>query len=93
MTGDGDFWIEATADMKMRRMPTAAAAELEADGSHAPPVLISLGEWTLTGYGFGLGFATPVDEDATSQADHNGAVWWPGIANTFFWIDPRAPQS
>ena len=36
----------------------------------------------LVDEGFGLGFAVPAGEDA-------GAYWWSGIANTYFWIDPR----
>ena len=31
--------------------------------------------------GFGLGFAVPAGEE-------NGAYWWSGVANTYFWIDP-----
>ena len=51
---------------------------------------ISLGTWIPPAYGFGLGFATLVDEDATPDADHNGVFRWGGVANTFFWIDPEA---
>ena len=32
--------------------------------------------------GFGLGFAVSVGDDA-------GSYWWSGIANTYFWVDPR----
>ncbi len=31
--------------------------------------------------GFGLGFAVPANEE-------DGAYWWSGVANTYFWIDP-----
>ena len=51
---------------------------------------ISFETWIPPAYGFGLGFATLVDEDATSDADHNGVFRWGGAANTFFWIDPEA---
>jgi CubicO group peptidase (beta-lactamase class C family) len=44
----------------------------------------------MPGYGFGLGFATLIDEDATAITDHNGVFRWGGYANTFFWIDPEA---
>ena len=56
-----------------------------------PPALtpISLEDYMVEGYGFGLGFATLIDEDATQVADHNGLFRWGGIANTFFWIDPE----
>ena len=51
---------------------------------------ISILGWLPPAYGFGLGFATLVDEGATPQADHDGLIRWGGIANTFFWIDPEA---
>ena len=41
------------------------------------PIMPGLGD-----AGFGLGFAVPSGEDG-------GAYWWSGIANTYFWIDPR----
>lgn len=36
----------------------------------------------LADAGFGLGCAVPAGEGG-------GAYWWSGIANTYFWIDPR----
>ena len=36
----------------------------------------------LADQGFGLGFAVSVGED-------EGTYWWSGIANTYFWVDPR----
>jgi CubicO group peptidase (beta-lactamase class C family) len=51
---------------------------------------ISILGWLAPAYGFGLGFATLVDEGATPQADHDGLIRWGGLANTFFWIDPEA---
>jgi len=35
----------------------------------------------IPGMGFGLGFAVPAGVD-------DGTYWWPGVANTYFWIDP-----
>ncbi|MDE2876204.1 MAG: PQQ-dependent dehydrogenase, methanol/ethanol family [Gemmatimonadota bacterium] len=35
----------------------------------------------IPGMGFGLGFAVPAGAD-------DGAYWWSGVANTYFWIDP-----
>ena len=35
----------------------------------------------IPGMGFGLGFAVPAGEE-------DGAYWWSGVANTYFWIDP-----
>ena len=55
--------------------------------SHEP---ISIPGWIPPAYGFGLGFATLVDQEITSDADHNGIFRWAGVANTFFWIDPEA---
>ena len=40
------------------------------------PILPGLGDM-----GFGLGFAVPAGEE-------DGAYWWSGVANTYFWIDP-----
>jgi len=40
------------------------------------PILPGLGDT-----GFGLGFAVPADEE-------DGAYWWSGVADTYFWIDP-----
>jgi CubicO group peptidase (beta-lactamase class C family) len=51
---------------------------------------ISLPGWMPGGYGFGLGFATLVDPDATPIADQVELHRWGGLANTFFWIDPGA---
>ena len=35
----------------------------------------------IPGMGFGLGFGVPAGEE-------DGAYWWAGVANTYFWIDP-----
>ena len=51
-------------------------------------VPISLGTYMSPGYGFGLGFAVLVDQDASPEPDRNGVFRWAGAANTFFWIDP-----
>ncbi len=40
------------------------------------PILPGLGDM-----GFGLGFAVPSGQE-------DGAYWWSGVANTYFWIDP-----
>nr|WP_297348482.1 serine hydrolase domain-containing protein [uncultured Glaciecola sp.] len=54
--------------------------------SHEP---ITIPGWIPPAYGFGLGFATLIDQEVTSDADHNGIFRWGGVANTFFWIDPE----
>jgi CubicO group peptidase (beta-lactamase class C family) len=54
--------------------------------SHEP---ITIPGWIPPAYGFGLGFATLIEQEVTSDADHNGIFRWGGVANTFFWIDPE----
>ena len=68
---------ETVAKMRMNRLPDAL-------------VPIELGDFLSPGYGFGLGFAVMVDEDASPEPDHNGVFRWAGAANTFFWIDPES---
>lgn len=46
---------------------------------------IRVGELTLAGTGFGLGFSVVVD---SGQFNDKGRAGWAGYANTFFWIDP-----
>ena len=48
--------------------------------NHLPDDLVPIMSG-LDGMGFGLGFAVPAGED-------DGAYWWSGVANTYFWIDP-----
>ena len=59
--------------------------------NHLPDALvpIALGNYLSPAYGFGLGFAVVVDEDASPEPDNNGVHRWAGAANTFFWIDPQ----
>ena len=60
--------------------------------NHLPDAMvpIELGAFLSPGYGFGLGFAVVMDEDASPEPDHDGVFRWAGAANTFFWIDPEA---
>ncbi|UCG86889.1 MAG: beta-lactamase family protein [Gemmatimonadota bacterium] len=51
-------------------------------------VPIRIGEWVVSGYGFGLGFSVLTDADATPVPDNNGVFRWLGYAATYFWIDP-----
>ncbi|MDX1396826.1 MAG: serine hydrolase domain-containing protein [Gemmatimonadota bacterium] len=51
---------------------------------------IAVAGWIAPAYGFGLGFATLLDQDVTPWPDHDGMYRWGGLANTFFWIDPVA---
>jgi len=59
--------------------------------NHLPDALvpITVGNYLSPAYGFGLGFAVVVDEDASPEPDNNGVHRWAGAANTFFWIDPQ----
>jgi CubicO group peptidase (beta-lactamase class C family) len=45
-------------------------------------------EATYSGVGFGLGFATTIDQPATLIPGTKGDLWWGGMASTAFWIDP-----
>lgn len=47
---------------------------------------IRIGELTLAGTGFGLGFSVVVDPSEGGVPDY-GRAGWGGYANTFFWID------
>ena len=68
---------ETVQKMRSNRLPDAL-------------VPIQLGTFLSPGYGFGLGFAVVVDEDASPEPDNDGVFRWAGAANTFFWIDPAA---
>ena len=68
---------ETVQKMRSNRLPDAL-------------VPIRLGTFLSPGYGFGLGFAVVVDEDASPEPDNDGVFRWAGAANTFFWIDPAA---
>jgi len=52
---------------------------------------IQLGPLTssLKGHGFGLGFAVITNVAQCGMLGSEGAFWWGGAANTFFWVDPR----
>jgi CubicO group peptidase (beta-lactamase class C family) len=41
------------------------------------------------GIGFGLGWATTLDPAAAPWPGTRGDCYWTGMANTFFWCDPR----
>lgn len=43
----------------------------------------------LKGHGFGLGFAVITNVAQSGMLGSEGAFWWGGAANTFFWVDPR----
>ena len=43
----------------------------------------------LRGHGFGFGFAVITDVAQSVMLGSEGAFWWGGFANTFFWVDPR----
>src|SRR5258708_2693425 len=43
------------------------------------------------GYGFGIGFAVPRQEDAAPNEGSPGDYSWSGAAGTSFWNDPKQP--
>ena len=61
--------------------------------NHLPDELIpiQLGPLTssLKGHGFGFGFAVITNVAQCGMLGSEGAFWWGGAANTFFWVDPR----
>ena len=74
----GDVQILASETVRMMR----------ANRLPASLVPIELGTFLSPAYGFGLGFAVLVDDDASPEPDNDGVFRWAGAANTFFWIDP-----
>jgi CubicO group peptidase (beta-lactamase class C family) len=48
----------------------------------------SFSETANAGVGFGLGFATTLDQVATGVLGE-GDFYWGGAASTIFWVDPR----
>ena len=43
----------------------------------------------MTGIGYGYGVAVIVDEQRASISCSNGDFGWGGVANTYFWVDPK----
>lgn len=43
----------------------------------------------LKGHGFGLGVTVLTDVSQSGMPGSEGAYWWGGAANTYFWIDPE----
>lgn len=43
----------------------------------------------MSGIGFGYGVAVTQDQDRAAIACSNGDYSWGGVANTYFWIDPK----
>lgn len=41
------------------------------------------------GYGFGLGFAVRINDQAARYPGTLGDFWWRGFAGTYFWVDPQ----
>ena len=68
--------LMSTNHLPMGRDLPAVTAGLFSQGSH-------------TGVGFGLGWATTIDPTLTQLGGNLGDAFWSGMANTFFWCDPR----
>jgi CubicO group peptidase (beta-lactamase class C family) len=60
---------------------------LPGGGDLASSALGDFSETAYEGVGFGLGFATSMDEVATGQVGA-GDYYWGGAASTIFWVDP-----
>ncbi|MGH7754470.1 MAG: serine hydrolase domain-containing protein [Gemmatimonadales bacterium] len=69
----------------LRRETVAEMLENQLPPERIP---IRIGEFTLPGTGFGLGFSVVVDP-AEKGINDQGRAGWAGYANTFFWIDPN----
>jgi CubicO group peptidase (beta-lactamase class C family) len=52
---------------------------------------ISKGSYYIPGpgYGFGLGFATRLENGQSNWPGSVGEFYWAGYAGTYFWIDPE----
>ena len=74
----------------VRVMSEESIQEMSRDQLPAGAPLIEAGPGHGNVYGYGLGFATLLDAEATPEADYNGVIRWAGLANTYFWIDPEA---
>ena len=59
--------------------------------NHLPNELIPIrmGDFTLHGYGFGLGFRVMTDVPQSAMLGSAGEYGWSGAAYTYFWIDPK----
>lgn len=59
--------------------------------NHLPSEIIpiQMGASTLHGYGFGLGFRVMTDVPQSAMLGSTGEYGWAGVANTYFWIDPK----
>ncbi len=59
--------------------------------NHLPPehLPLHLGDTTLSGYGFGLGFRSMIDVPLSGVLGTKGEYGWGGAAGTYFWIDPQ----
>jgi len=53
------------------------------------PIQLDPLTYYLKGHGFGFGFAVITDPAQSGMLGSEGAYWWGGAANTFFWVDPR----
>ncbi len=81
---DGHQYIrpETLAMMARNQLPDGQDLKAMARGMFS--------ESDYAGVGFGLGFATVIDENVTPMSGHAGTIFWGGMASTFFWIDPAA---
>ena len=48
-----------------------------------------MGDFTYHGYGFGLGFRVMMNVPQSGLLSSEGEYGWAGVANTYFWIDPK----
>ena len=58
--------------------------------NHLPGKVLpmALSDWTMNGYGYGLGFSVIMSAVETQEFESVGNYGWFGVASTLFWIDP-----
>lgn len=50
---------------------------------------LGIGDWEMSGVGFGLGFSTIMDAAQAGTMNSDGNFGWGGAAATNFWVDPQ----
>lgn len=59
--------------------------------NHLPGKVLpmALFDWTMNGYGYGLGFSVIMSAVENQEFESVGNYGWFGVAGTYFWIDPQ----
>jgi CubicO group peptidase (beta-lactamase class C family) len=57
--------------------------------NHLGPIPMDAPDGRPSGLGFGLGFAVVEDPAQVGYTSNVGSLFWWGLADTYFWIDPK----